>query len=353
MRRPPLLLTIVLLVLAGVFTHAADDFLYSRFSDYLDALRTQAGIPGLAAAIVGPTGVAWEAAFGQQDVEHNVATRVDTPFELDGLTQTMVAARAMRCAAQGLLSLDDPVGKFVPSSPDAGATLRELLTHTSRGPGGLTFSYRLDRLAPLATAVAPCTDSTFRWSVANALEYLSMMVDSVPGTDIVQLAPPAERFTAGELDRYTGAVRRLATPYSIDARRHATRSSYATGTLTPGSGLVSSVRELEKFDLALKRGDVLSADALAAAWTPPNDATGAPLPHAYGWFVQTSAGERIVWQFGVSENASSSMMITLQRRGLTLILLANSHGLVRPFALSDGDVTVSPFARLFLSIFTR
>jgi hypothetical protein len=47
------------------------------------------------------------------------------------------------------------------------------------------------------------------------------------------------------------------------------------------------------------------------------------------------------------------MMITLPRRGLTLILLANSQGLARPFALSAGDVTVSPFARLFLSIFAR
>ena len=89
------------------------------------------------------------------------------------------------------------------------------------------------------------------------------------------------------------------------------------------------------------------------AWTPPTDASGQPLPHAYGWFVQTSNGERIVWQFGVSDNASSSMIIMLPRRGLTLILLANTQGLARPFALSAGDVTVSPFVRLFLSIFAR
>ena len=116
---------------------------------------------------------------------------------------------------------------------------------------------------------------------------------------------------------------------------------------------MSTVRDLEKFDLALKRGDVVRLETLAFAWTPPIGANGQPLPHAYGWFVQDYNGERIVWQFGVSDNASSSMMITLPRRGLTLILLANSQGLARPFALSAGDVTVSPFARLFLSIFAR
>ena len=46
------------------------------------------------------------------------------------------------------------------------------------------------------------------------------------------------------------------------------------------------------------------------AWTPPNDAAGSPLPHAYGWFVQNYNGGRIVWQFGVSDNASSSMIMT-------------------------------------------
>ncbi|HKB14397.1 MAG TPA: serine hydrolase, partial [Vicinamibacterales bacterium] len=164
---------------------------------------------------------------------------------------------------------------------------------------------------------------------------------------------PAEKFTTSALERYAAVVPRLATPYSIDTRRHATRSSYIATTLTPGSGLVSSVRDLEQFDLALKKGDVVGTDWLSFAWTPPIGANGQPLPHAYGWFVQSSNSERIVWQFGVSDNASSSMMISLPNRGLTLILLANSHGLVRPFALGDGDVTVSPFARLFLSIFTR
>jgi hypothetical protein len=35
---------------------------------------------------------------------------------------------------------------------------------------------------------------------------------------------------------------------------------------------------------------------------------------------------------------------------MTLVLLANSSGLVKPYPLSAGDVTVSPFARLFLGL---
>jgi hypothetical protein len=60
-----------------------------------------------------------------------------------------------------------------------------------------------------------------------------------------------------------------------------------------------------------------------------------------------------VWQFGVGDNASSSLMLTVPGRGITLILLANSQGLTRPYPLAQGDVTVSPFARIFLSLFVR
>lgn len=352
-RRPPLLLLALALALsAGALAHAADDFVLSRFSTYLDALRIQAGIPGLAAAIIGPDDVSWDAAFGYQDVERNVVARVDTPFQLDGTTQAFVGALAIRCASDGWLSLDDPVAKFDPASPDAGATIRQLLTHTSAGPKGLTFAYRPERLAPVAAAIGGCTDSSFRWGVSALFDRLAM-VASVPGADVVRLHAGDENFTAAALQRYSGALLRLATPYTVDARGRASASSYVASTLTPGSGMISTVRDLEQFDLAVKKGVVMRPEWRTLAWTPPLGAAGAPLPHGYGWFVQSYSGGPVVWQFGVSDNASSSMIISLPQRGLTLILLANSSGLARPFDLSAGDVTVSPFARLFLSIFVR
>jgi CubicO group peptidase (beta-lactamase class C family) len=352
MRRSLLSLTIALALWATAHVRAADDFLFSRFSDYLDALRIQAGIPGLSAAIVGLDAVNWEGTFGRQNVERNVAVRSDTPFQLDGTTQAIAAALAIRCADDGWLHLNDRVGTFAPSSPDANATIGQVLTHTIAGASGLTFSYRLERLAPVAPAISGCTDSTFRWGMAHFVGYFAMS-DTVPGSDTAQLTAPAEHFDAATLRGYADVLQRLATPYAVDASGRATPSAYVASTLTPASGLISTVRDLEKFDLALKKGVVMRPAALAYALTPPAGANGQPLPHAFGWFVQTANGEPVVWQFGVSDNASSSMIIMLPRRGLTLILLANSQGLARPFPLSAGDVTVSPFARLFLSVFAR
>jgi CubicO group peptidase (beta-lactamase class C family) len=350
-RHPLLRLTMALSLSAGVFVHGADDFLLSRFSEYLNALRVQAGIPGLAAAIVGSSDLTWEGLFGYQDVERNLPVRFDTPFQLDDTTQAIVASLAVRCASEGRLSLDDPIGRFVPSSPEAGATVGQLLTHTFGPVSNRSFSYRPERLEPIAAAVAACSESTFRAAVAKLFEDVSM-VDSVPGADIVRVVPPAEGFDAADLNRYADALRRLATPYAVDKRNRTTPSSYAASTLTPASGLISSIRDLEWFDLRLK-DKFMRPEWQALAWTPPTNASGRPLPHAYGWFVQDYNGDRLIWQFGVSDNASSSMIIMVPRRKVTLILLANSQGLARPFSLTEGDVTVSPFARLFLSIFVR
>ena len=62
-----------------VALHAADDLVLTRFGEYLDSIRTQAGIPGLAAAIVGPAEVQWERAFGQQNIERSMNTLPITP----------------------------------------------------------------------------------------------------------------------------------------------------------------------------------------------------------------------------------------------------------------------------------
>ena len=128
---------------------------------------------------------------------------------------------------------------------------------------------------------------------------------------------------------------------------------YGAKTLGAGNGLISTVFDFAKFDLALKQGLLLHDDTLAAAWQNPVNADGQPLPHGMGWFVQSYNGEPVVWQYGIDPAASSSLLITLPQRKVTLILLANSSGLSRPFLLAAGDVTVSPFAKLFLGLFTR
>lgn len=356
MRHSVLALAVAVLLLAGAPVRAdqsIDGLIFGRFRDYVESLRTQAGIPGLAAVIVGPDAILWEEAFGWQDLERSIATRTDTPFHLDGLTQVFTASLALRCAEEGRLSLDDEIGRLVPASPEPGATMRQILTHTSGPPDDLVFDYRTRRLALLAPVVRVCSGDSFRESVANLFDRLAM-TDSVPGPDAIRLKPPDEGIPSrSAAARYAGVIERLAVPYAVDQQGNASRSAYSATTLTPGAGVISTARDFARFDLALKQDVLLKANTLAAAWRAPSSRSGRPLPHGMGWFVQTYRGETVVWQFGVGENGSSALVVTMPGPGLTLIMLANSSGLVAPFPLEAGDLTVSPFARVFLGLFLR
>jgi CubicO group peptidase (beta-lactamase class C family) len=352
MRRPGVAALVATLLFLCVPAQA-QVIVYEVFGAYLDSLRDQAGIPGLAAAIVDTNGIVWERAYGRQDVGRTLATRTDTPFNADGLTQTITAAMVLRCAEERRLSLDDSVGTFGIVSTEPDATIRQLLTHTSGPPENLTFLLRPERLAPLWPIVRACAVDSFRETFANLLHRLAMF-DSIPGPNMVSIVPPAEGVPdPADVERYIAILQRRAMPYLVDDRR-AVQSSFpeSTTVLTPSTGLVTTVLDLAKFDLALKRGILLESGTLEQAWSTPI-VNGAPLPHGIGWFVQTYGGEKVVWQFGMAENASSSLMITLPARGLTLILMANSDGLVKLYSPANGDVTLSPFARLFLNLFVR
>jgi CubicO group peptidase (beta-lactamase class C family) len=352
-RRSFFLLTIAaLLATSAPAAGQAPTYAYDVFGAYVEALRVQAGIPGLAVAVVGEDGILWEHPYGRQDLTHASPMRTDTPFHVNGITESFTAAILLRCVEERRLSLDDRIGKFQPDSPEAGSTIRQLLTHTSEAPEGPVFAYRPERFEPLRVVARACSVDSYRETLANLLERFAMM-DSVPGPDVTTIAPPAEGIPdANESARYTSVLKRLATPYAVDSKGRASASQYSANTLTPANGLISTVRDLANFDLALRQG-FLEPDTLAEAWRPPVAADNRPLPHGLGWFVQSYNNEAVVWQFGLDENASSAMTITVPGRKLTLIMMANSDRLAKPFALDAGDVTVSPFGKLFLSFFVR
>ena len=108
----------------------------------------------------------------------------------------------LRCVEEGRLLLDERIGTYVSTAPEPGATVRQLLTHTSGTPDNLSFSYRPARLDPLAAAVASCRGDSYRAALGAQLDQLGMLVDSVPGPDIVSLGPPANPFPPDRSDSY-------------------------------------------------------------------------------------------------------------------------------------------------------
>ncbi len=343
-------LVVGLVIVGGGRPAAQQDFLLERFAQYLDSLRRQAGIPGLSVAIRQDDRVVWEAGFGYQDLEAQIPATPDTPYHVIGLTQTFTAGMVLKCVERGLLDLDEPMRTFMPSFPEPEAQIHHVLSHTSGHPPGESFNYSLGRFSTLDSVVEGCTHQTYRLALARVLDSLAMR-DSVPGEDVEDASVvPSGSFDRRALSRYADILSRLAKPYAV-SRGRATPSSYPSHEINASTGLISTVRDLAKYDAGIDESDVLDPETLELAWTNARANDGRVLPHGLGWFVQMYSGEKVVWQFGEWKRACSALILKVPDRHLTLILLANSDGLTAPFDLSEGDVTNSLFARTFLGLF--
>jgi CubicO group peptidase (beta-lactamase class C family) len=332
---------------------AQGDFLFLRFEQYLEALIEQARIPGLSGTIVQDDRVIWERGFGYQDLERGIRAVPDTPYHIAGLTQIVTAALVLRCVEEGGVDLESPVSSFGMAFPEAGATVRQVLTHTTTRSPGEFFAYDPPRYDALGRVTEACSDSSFRTALAhNVLDRFGMM-ESVPGQDLEDPQVAAGSGLDPEaVERYQRVLARLARPYRLGKNDRPLISAYSSRQISGSTGLVSTVRDLARFQLALASGALVTQNTLDVSWRNPRSSGGVMLPHGFGWFVQTYNGQRVAWQYGICPEACSSFMLTIPERRLTMILLANSDGLVSPFRLSAGDVTTSLFAKLFLRLFS-
>jgi CubicO group peptidase (beta-lactamase class C family) len=332
---------------------ASSPLAVSPFEAYLELLRQQAGIPGLSAAILQNGEIVWERGFGFQNLETRLRATPDTPYPIGDLSEIVASTLVLQCAEERRLSIDESAERYG-ASLDPGVTVRQLLGHTSAPPPGDAFRYDPSRFAQLTPVIESCIPQPYRKTVAvRILERLAMK-DSVPGRDVQDpIVSQQNLFGTAVQQRYASVLERMATPYKVDRKGRASRMEIPVETLTAATGIVSTVRDLARFDAALEAGTdpMLRQETRLAAWTNNLGRDRMPLPTGLGWFVQRYNGELVVWQFGQITNGYSSLMVKLPARRLTLILLANSDGLTASFDLQSGDVLKSLFAVLFLRLF--
>jgi CubicO group peptidase (beta-lactamase class C family) len=351
MRRLRTVALVALAALAAASRPDAQGLPFSLFERYLESLREQTGIPGISAVIVQNRQVVWAAGLGRQDVERSVSARDDTPYPIGDLTQTFAAVLLGQCVDSVAFNINQPVRRWAPAIPEGAATVRHVMAHASSGVPGEVFRYDPSRYAALTNVVADCTERPFRQAVTEEIIERLGMRDTVPGRDLAD-GGTADRaqFSDGQLTHFADVLQRLASPYRVDRSGRATRTDYPAQDVNAATGLISTARDLARFDAALDDQILVRTDLLSVAWNNVRTSNGATLPTGLGWFVQSYNGERLIWHFGAVTDAASSLMIKVPRRDLTLILLANSDAL-SPASIAEGDVTVSLFAKLFLRLF--
>jgi CubicO group peptidase (beta-lactamase class C family) len=94
---------------------------------------TAPGSPGCTAGVYRGVRIVFKGAYGMADLDHDVSLTPRSVFHVASLSKQFTATAILLLAAEGKLSLDDEVRKYIPELPesDQGITLRHLANHTS------------------------------------------------------------------------------------------------------------------------------------------------------------------------------------------------------------------------------
>jgi CubicO group peptidase (beta-lactamase class C family) len=343
----------------------------------LEELRKELNIPGMSVAVLQEQEVVFARGFGYADVENEIAATENTPYYIASCTKPFAAAVLMQLVEAGKLDLDAAMADILKdttfpfpsgaihgyagwcdtilelsrdtSGPYAAyrflfedyrcdterITVRHHLTHTSQGEPGAAYRYNGFLYGWLAWVV----------EAAPGHRFADLLVENITGPLDMTSSIPNPSDTGRQL-----VLAELAKPYRVDDAGKAVLSDFEQD-LNAGAGMVSTVLDLAKFDVAMDRNLIVSQQSKEAMFTPTISNRGEPLPYGMGWFVQELEGVKLVWHYG-QQTTYSSLILKVPGHELTLIVLANSDGLSAPFNLGKGDVHKSPFAVTFINLFT-
>jgi len=310
--------------------------------DYIAAEMQRKHIPGLSLAVVKNGATVVEKSYGLANVELQVPATSDTVYEIASITKAFTATAIMLLAEEGHLQLDDPLTRYRGGLPAAWdeVTVRHLLTHTS---GVSQWSLDWDRPDLTNDEICQAVFGTpLRFLPGTAFEYTD--------TNYNLLGMLIHRLTGAPYDHFL--QKRILKPLGMTSTRHnavreivphrAAGYEWVEGRLlnsfriqwnhinvaddVPANGangsLLSTLRDLIKWDAALSTEQILKQPSLDRLWSPIILRNGLPVPYEHDWWVQTYCGHKLI-EFGGGTPGFTTSVSRFVDDYLTVIILTN------------------------------
>lgn len=351
-----LVVSLSLLLLTGFTQNAApavpgQDEALARFEAELETLRQEMLIPGMSAAVVQDQELLWARGFGYTDPARGIPATADTPYHLASVTKPIAAAVLMQLVEEGALSLDDPLADYGVQVESLGeVTVWHLLTHTSQDIPGLTHEYSGNRYALLGKVIAEATGKPFGQLLNERILTPLEMTHTAPNPTWGLSGYWASLGLGQDTSHYPAVYRDLAAPYQLDPAYENVPGAYSLH-FSPAAGLLSSVTDLARFNIALDQDQLLEPQSKAQMMSPAISASGKPLIYGLGWYTQKYKDTRLIWHSGGWQPSISALMLKAPDLGLTFIILANNYNLTGPYPMGEGDVLYSAPAMAFYKHF--
>ena len=323
-------------VAVGVFL-AAIVLRGDEVDNFVQAQLASQKIPGLSLAVIRNGEVIKSRGYGLADLEHQVPATEDTVYLLASVTKQFTATAVMMLVQDGKIKLDEPIGRYLENTPEAwnGITIRHLLTHTGglsriipyqRDPGWMTSPHSLAEILKLSTAEPVLFPPGDKFSYSNTgyclLGYVIEKVSGKSYWDFLheRIFQPLGMNATRNSDP-TAIIPDRAGAYSVRRDGWINQPHPHPSVGFSAGCLMSTVRDMAKWDAALWGDKLLRQTVLQEMWTPAHVAKGEST-YGFGWNIRETGGHRFVGHNGEFVGTSTQIMRFLDDK-LTIILLIN------------------------------
>jgi D-alanyl-D-alanine carboxypeptidase len=341
----------LLLLLSACVTpaHAASALDAATIDQVVSEWLSSTGAPSASIAIVQDGRLTYAKGYGAARLNPTMAPTAASRYAIDSLSKEFTAAAILLLAEQGKLSLDDPIGKWIPGlTAPAAVTLRQLLTHTS----GIRDFWPQDFVTPEMTQ--PTT------APAIIDEWLRRPLDFEPGTDwqysntgYVVAAAVVEKVSGVPLFEFlrrhvfeplhmTRVMDYSSRPLGTGDAQGYTR--YGLGPVIPApkegagwlfgaAGLAMQPTDLALWDLSLMNRSLLSAASYEAELQPVILKNGRVHDYGLGLDVESVHGRSRLGHSGAGSGFLADNRVWPQERSAIVVLTNNDWA--EPGDLSD------------------
>jgi CubicO group peptidase (beta-lactamase class C family) len=259
------------------------------------------------AALVAKDGkVLFQKGYGMANIELGVPNTPEMKFQIGSITKQFTATAIMQLAERGLLSVDDPITKYLPDYPKETGdkiTIHHLLTHTSGIPSYTSDSEFMERKAlpvTLQELMATFKDRPLEFEPGEKYNYsnsgyivLGAIIEAVSGKsyeDYIRqnILEPLGMTNSG-YDHREKIIANRAAGYTQDENGDLRNADFIDMSTPFSAGaLYSTVGDMLIWDQALYTEKVLKKSSLEKMFTPFKEDYG------YGWLIQEKLGRKCI-----------------------------------------------------------
>lgn len=308
--------------------------------DYIQAAMQTQQIPGMSIAVVRNGEVVLEKGYGFANLEDSAPATKDTVYRLASITKPFMAMVLMKMVEEDKLSLDDPVGKFLPDLPDSWKpiAIKNLADMTSGIQNiydvGIPWEQFEHDTTPQAIVSKMSSYPLLfhageRWNYSSTnYMLLRLVLEKVSGKPLGTLLnevifAPLEMSSTAVLS-YRTVIKNRAAQYTRHNGVVVNSARWSPTWGTGGAELVSTAADLARWNAALDRGEILRSSSYDEMWRPWTSAGAGGF--GLGWFLSRSRGRDTIWFSGGTPGSAPDFTRFVDDK-LTVIVLANTDAI--------------------------